>query len=158
MECIISTMEDTYILSLDHSLISGLITSSMFTPNTEKEDRKEKKKPWSCLSFFCHDGCMKTELCFCGSFLRPSISSKATFPWGKGRVCSKRDDGGQKREPRQKMKKMVLPWLPGDYLLISEHLKRNSVGKRSKASIILNKRTRLIDFSHLYNFWKLDLS
>ena len=47
---------------------------------------------------------------------------------------------------------------PGDYLLISEHLKRNSVGKRSKASIILNKRTRLIDFSHLYNFWKLDLS
>ena len=45
MECIISTMEDTYILSLDHSLISGLITSSMFTLNTEKEDRKEKKNP-----------------------------------------------------------------------------------------------------------------
>lgn len=45
MECIISTMEDTYILSLDYSLMSGLITSSMFTLNTEKEDRKEKKNP-----------------------------------------------------------------------------------------------------------------
>ena len=68
------------------------------------------------------------------------------------------DDEGQKREPRQKMKKMVLPWPPGDYLLISEHLKRNSVGKRPNASIILRSRNILIDFSHLYNFWKLDLS
>lgn len=101
---------------------------------------------------------MKTELCFCGSFLRPSISSKATFPWGKGELYPKRDNIRKKREPRQKMKKMVLPWLPGDYLLISEHLKRNSVGKSSKASIILRSRNILIDFSHLYNFWKLDLS
>ena len=45
MECIISTMEDTYILSLDHSLISGLYTGTMFTLNSEKEDRKEKKNP-----------------------------------------------------------------------------------------------------------------
>ena len=45
MECIISTMEDTYILSLDHSFISGLYTGTMFTLNTEKEDRKVKKNP-----------------------------------------------------------------------------------------------------------------
>ena len=36
MECIISTMEDTYILSLDHSLISGLYTGTMFTLDKEK--------------------------------------------------------------------------------------------------------------------------
>ena len=101
---------------------------------------------------------MKTELCFCGSFLRPSISSKATFPWGKGRVCSKRDDGGTEKGTKAEDEKDGAALAPGVYLLISEHLKRNSVGKRSKASIILNKRTRLIDFSHLYNFWKLDLS
>ena len=45
MECIISTMEDTYILSLDHSLISGLYNGAMLTLDTEKEDRKEKKNP-----------------------------------------------------------------------------------------------------------------
>ena len=45
MECIISTMEDTYILSLDHSLISGLYTGTMFTLDKEKEDRKENKNP-----------------------------------------------------------------------------------------------------------------
>ena len=158
MECIISTMEDTYFLSLDHSLISGLITSSMFTLNTEKEDRKEKKKPWSCLSFFVMTAAWRLNSAFVDHSSSPPFPQRPHFHGVRGESAPKGMMGDWKGNQGRRWKRWYCLGPPGDYLLISEHLKRNSVGKRSKASIILNKRTRLIDFSHLYNFWKLDLS
>ena len=157
MECIISTMEDTYILSLDHSLISGLITSSMFTLNTEKEDRKEKKKPWSCLSFLSWR--LHEDWTLLLWIIPPALHVlKGHISMGQGESLLQNGWWGTEKGTKAEDEKDGAALAPGDYLLISEHLKRNSVGKRSKASIILNKRTRLIDFSHLYNFWKLDLS